>query len=166
MATLTPGTGGTLKSTSLEQCFHEALCRAVLLEQDSTKNPRGLNRLTLRQDARNGQAEGSFTFEVSKAISGGNPIFTAIEHLTSGYSPGTGGTLKSLGLCGAILELAELIQAKQPLKSKNPQSFKTITALTYDSVGLVVAGLFDYPIVELLTSSGEFATTAKTYLLD
>lgn len=168
MAILTPGTTGTIKSVSLENAFHEALSRVALAEQDSTKNTQALTRVTLTSDIRTSRVTGTFTFALTKAFTEtGSTSFVVVEHLSNtGYAAGTGGTLKSPGLCAAVVELAELIQAKEQLTSKNPSSLNSITGLTYDSETLLVSGSFDYQTVASMTAAGELSIAAKTYLLD
>lgn len=168
MATLTPGTGGTLKSTTIENGFHEALSRVALAEQDSNKNTQGLTRVTMSSDIRTNRITGTFTFALTKeTTASGSTSFVVVEHLSnSGYVAGTGGTIKSPGLCAAIVEIAEAIQSKEQLSSKNPSAINVITGLTYDSETLLVSGSFDYSTVPTMTASGELSIAAKTYLLD
>jgi hypothetical protein len=168
MAVLTPGTGGTLKSVTLENGFHEALSRVALAEQDSNKNTQGLGRVTMTCDVRASRITGTFTFALTKETTAtGSTSFVVVEHLSnSGYSAGTGGTLKSAGLCGAVVELAEAIQNKEQLSSKNPSAVNTITGLTYDSETLLVSGGFDYSTVPTMSASGDLSISAKVYLLD
>lgn len=168
MATLTPGTGGTLKSVSLENAFHEALSRVAIAEQDSTKNTQALTRVTMSNDIRTSRVTGSFTFALQKeTTASGSIAFVVVEHLTGiGYAAGAGGTLKSAGLCGALVELAELIQSREQTTSKNPSSINAITGLTYDSETLLVSGTFDYSTIPTVSGTGELIISAKTYLLD
>lgn len=168
MATLTPGTGGTLKSVTLENGFHEALSRAVLAEQDSTKNTQALSRLTMSNDLRTSRITGTFTFALTKQFTETGAVsFVVVEHLTNtGYTAGTGGTIKSPGLCAAIVEIAEALQSKEQVSSKNPSAINVITGLTYDSETLLVSGSFDYSTVASMTTAGDLAVTAKTYLTD
>ena len=168
MATLTPGTGGTLKSVSLENGFHEALSRVALAEQDSNKNTQGLTRVTMNGDIRTARITGTFTFALNKeTTAAGATSFVVVEHLTgTSYAAGTGGTIKSAGLCAAIVEIAEAMQSKEQLASKNPSAINVITGLTYDSETLLVSGSFDYSLNLTMTASGELSIAAKTYLLD
>lgn len=168
MASLTPGTNGTLKSVTLENGFHEALSRVALAEQDSNKNTQGLTRVTMSSDIRTSRITGTFTFALSKEFTAtGSTSFVVVDHLTqSGYAAGTGGTLKSPGLCAVVVELAELIQAKEQLSSKNPSSLNAITGLTYDSETLLVSGSFDYQTIATMSATGELSIAAKSYLLD
>lgn len=168
MATLTPGTGGTLKSVILENAFHEALSRVALAEQNSTQNTQALTRVTMSNDIRTSRITGTFTFALTKETTAtGSTSFVVVEHLSGiNYAAGTGGTLKSGGLCAAVVEIAEGIQSKEQLTSKNPSSLNTITGLTYDSESLLVSGNFDYQTVATVSATGELTVTAKTYLLD
>lgn len=168
MAAITPGAGGTLKSVTLENAFHETLSRVALAEQDSNKNTQALTRVTMTNDVRISRITGTFTFALTKeSTTAGATSFVVVEHLVnSGYAAGTGGTLKSPGLCAAVVELAELIQSKEQLASKNPTAVNSITGLTYDSESLLVSGSFDYSTVATMAATGELTVAAKVYLLD
>lgn len=168
MTTFTPGTGGTLKSTTLEAAFHEALSLAAIAEQDPLKNPQAMSRIVMSLNIRTGQVTGTFTFEVVPTIaSDGSTSFPITEYLqNTGYTKGTGGGLNSAGLCGAIVELAEKIQAKESLSSKNPQGLNGVTGLDYGSESKVVSASFDYLTTGAVTTTGAYSSTAKTYLLD
>lgn len=167
MATLTPGSGGTLKSVTLENDFHEALSRVALAEQDANKNPQGLTRVTMTLDVRTSRVTGTFTFGLTKeTTTTGSTSFVVVEHLVSGYTAGTGGTIKSGGLCSAVVEIAEAIQSKEQISSKNPSTINVITGLTYDSETLLVSGSFDYQAVATMTGDGNLSIAAKTYLTD
>jgi hypothetical protein len=168
MATLTPGTGGTLKSTTLEAAFHEALSLAAVAEQDPLKNPQALSRIVMGLNVRTGQVTGTFTFEVVPTTgSDGSTAFPVTEYLqNTGYAKGTGGGLSSAGLCGAIVELAEKIQAKERLSSKNPQGLNGVAGLNYATETQVVSASFDYLVTGSVSTTGAYICTAKTYLLD
>lgn len=167
MATLTPGTEGTLKSATLETAFHEALSLAAIFEQDPLKNPQALSRIVMSLDIRTGQIKGNFTFEVTPTTAAdGSTSFPVVEYLqNTGYTKGTGGGLISAGLCGAIVEIAEKIQAKEALSSKNPQGLNGVSGLNYGTETKIVNASFDYMVAGAVTT-GAYSCTAKTYLLD
>lgn len=168
MATITPGVGGTLLSTTLEGAFHEALNTCILYELDTVKNTNNTRNITLSVDLANNRASGTFAFAATKVIGQtGGTTFTPTEYLsTTGFVPGTGGTIKSAGIASAIVEIAELIQFKEGDSLKNPTSTQSITGLTYDSEANSIAGTFSYTIAQSLNSSGQTLVTGKTYLLD
>lgn len=168
MAAITPGTEGTLASTTLEGIFHEALNTAILYELDTAKNPQTIRNITLSIDLANNRATGTFSFAATKAIGAtGGTTFTPNEHLTStGFTPGTGGTIKSAGINSAIVEIAELIQAKEADSLKNPTATQNITGLTYDSEANNIAGTFSYAITQAIDTAGKTVLTGKPYLLD
>lgn len=168
MATLTPGTGGTLKSTTLEAAFHEALSLAAILEQDPLKNPQALSRISMNLNVRTGQVTGTFSFEViPTTATDGSTSFPVTEYLqNTAYAKGTGGGLVSAGLCGAIVELAEKIQAKERLASKNPQGLNGISGLNYGTETQIVNASFDYLVTGSVIAPGAYSCVAKTYLLD
>lgn len=168
MAAITPGNGGTLRSTILENAFHEALSRVILWELDVTKNPQNNSTVTLISDFRAGRNSGTFTFTVGReTVPTGATSFPIQEHLTNtGFTPGTGGFIKSATIGGAIVELAEAIQTREKNSLKNPQGLNIITSLNYESEADRVTGVFDYLILQSVDASGNVITIAKPYLLD
>lgn len=169
MATLTAGTAATLKSLTVEGAFYEALSRIRLLELDSTKNTQNLNNVTLSIDQTASRLTGSFNFPATKSLAADGSVNWLISpYLTNtGFTPGSPvGTIKSASISAAIVELAELIQARESDTSKNPQSIQGITELNYDSEASRVSGSFDIALDIALAATGETQVKAKTYLLD
>lgn len=168
MTTITPGTGGTLKSTTLENAFHECLVKGLSYELDSTKNPSSIKNITLALDLATNRARGTFSFSFGLELgTTGQMTVTVSEYLTStGFTSGTGGTVRSNTIASAIVEIAEMLQAKDRLPSKNPSQANTITGLSYDSETLVVTGAFEYGIVTSVEATGNTIISAKNYLLD
>lgn len=168
MATYTPGTGGTLKSTTLENAFHEALNSAINFEKDTAKNPQNQQKIGLSINAVTRSATGSFTFSLTKEITTAGTIsFPVTDYFTtSGFTPGTGSTIKSANLPAAIVELAELLQTREQNSTKNPQNLNTITSLNYDSEALTVDCTFAYNLDAAMATDGGLSLKAKTYLAD
>lgn len=169
MATITPGTDGTLKSTTLENALHEALLRCISYELDTAKNPLVTRNIVMSCDFAQNKVTGSFSFGLLVSIDSttGTSTNTILEYLTnSGYLPGTGGTIKSAIISAAIVEIAERIQILDRNSLKNPTAKNTITGLTYDSEANTVSGNFEYELSVVLGASGVSTITAKTYLLD
>lgn len=168
MAAITPGTGGTLKSSILENAFHEALNQCISYERDATKNPSSLRNITLSINLADNKATGTFSFGLTKEIStSGSITHTVSEYLTStGFSSGTGGTIVSNTIASAILEIAERLQTLEANSAKNPTALQQITGITYDSEQLSVSGTFDYAVLSSVDSAGNISISAKPYLLD
>lgn len=168
MATIIPGTGGTLKASTLEGAFHEALMRIAIAEQDPTKNIQALTCVTIHSNIRSSRITGTFAFRLIKQVSStGSTQFVITEHLiNTGYTTPTAGTIKSAGICGAFIEIAENILSKEQLTSKNPSSLHSIKELRYDPTALTVSGYFDYLTIETISPLGDLVISGKTYLLD
>lgn len=168
MTAITPGTGGTIKSTTLENAFHEALNQCIGYERDTSKNPSNLRNITLSINLADNRATGTFSFGLTKEISStGSITHTVSEYLTStGFSSGTGGTIVSNTIASAILEIAERIQTLEANSAKNPTALQQITGINYDSEQLTVAGTFDYAVVSTVDTTGNISISAKPYLLD
>jgi hypothetical protein len=168
MAILTPGTGGTIKSVTLENAFHELLSRIATLEQDTSKNSTAATKITMSVDVRSGRVTGNFSFGLTKETTAtGSTSFVVVEHLSnSGYAQGTNGTIKSAGINASLVEVCEMIQTKEQLASKNPTGLNTITGLNYDSETLLITGNFDYNVTGSIDNLGSLVLAAKTYLVD
>lgn len=169
MSTITPGTTGSLKSTTLENALHEALLLCISYELSTTKNPLATRNIVMACDFSQNKVTGSFTFGLLVSVDSttGTPTNTILEYLTnSGYAPGGGGTIKSSIISAAIVEIAERIQIQDRNSLKNPTAKNTITGLSYDSEANTVSGNFDYEIVVTIGTDGVPTVAAKTYLLD
>lgn len=168
MTTITPGTGGTIKSTTLENAFHEALTLCIGYERDTAKNPSNLRNITLSINLADNKATGTFSFGLTKEISAtGSITHTTAEYLTNtAFASGTGGTIVSNTIASAILEIAERIQTLEANSLKNPTAIQQITGITYDSEQLSVSGTFDYAVVSIVDATGKTVISAKPYLVD
>ena len=169
MSTITPGTSGSLQSTTLENALNEAIALAISYELDATKNPQSLKNLTQSYDLATNTCTATFTFPLSIVIdSNGRIIPTVTEYLSStGFTPGNPvGTIKSSGIAATIVEVCERIQTLDRNSLKNPSNNNTITGLTYDSEALTVTGAISFGIVPAILPTGIISIVAKQYLLD
>lgn len=169
MAAVTPGTGGTLKSVTLENSFYEALSICRNYEFDTAKNNTNVNRITLSIDQTNRRCSGgfSFNFTITTNTTDGSANFPITDYFTnSGYAAGTGGTFKSPNLPAVITEIARAMQLKEFDTAKNPQALNAITSLSYDTETRIVTCNFDFALDVTIDTSGSVSFKAKTYLLD
>lgn len=167
MATITPGTGGTLRSTTIEGALCEALKLLKGYEQDSVKNPANLNYVfTYSQDFVTNRIDTTWSIPVQRVIdSTGGTTYRCAEYLTSvGYAAGTGGTLKSTTLANVILEISEKMQELEANPLKNTRALNQLTgSIQMDT--LTFTGSFSGTITGTPNTSGKTETTIAEYLL-
>lgn len=166
MAIFTPGTSGTLKSTTLENALFEAIQLMLQRERDTTINPSGENRITFSLD-QNLALSGNCTFPAIETI---NSLDGSINWNITNYLPGAtfnngGGTLKAGNLPAAIIEIAKRIQSLEVQPTKNTQNLNKIN-IVYDSDPSIVTLTFQADlIISGFTATGvQYAAT--TYLND
>ena len=105
MASFNPGTGGTLKSTSIEAAFLE--CAEYVQDPETALNLNNVN-VTYNSDALN--ATINATIPVTSTIgTGGAVTYSAVNALSDTFLPG-GGDLGATHGYAALMELAYLLQ--------------------------------------------------------
>src|SRR5919202_3898549 len=142
MGSVAPGTGGTLKSTTIENVLYEALSIATNWENDLTKNPTAQRNITLLVDFAAKRVGASFTCKLSRerTATGATSFPVQTQLVSSGYAAGTTPSIISTNIYAAIIEICEEIQRRDGDSKKNPQGLNTVTALNYDSEALTVTG--------------------------
>lgn len=167
MATITAGTGGTLKSTTAEGVLVEALILQKINENDTAKNPSGtIDNISVSIDLDTQILSASWTLPVTRAITTtGKVEFTASEYLTGvTFAAGTGGTFKSTSNPGVIQEAAEYLQIWEANTAKNTQGKNNVTA-NYSTDGLTYTGSFTISITPTLDATGKLLIAPVEYLL-
>jgi hypothetical protein len=159
MATFAPGTGGTLKSVTLEQAIIELSERSQSLDEALT-TPTG--NLGIVYNANGNTCTLGHIIPISSSVVGGKPTFTATNFLTgSTFTPGTGGDLVSVNYPAALLELAHLMQAAEeaePTADNNVQ-------VTYDLDALTATVSAVLPVsYSIDATNGKTVITATPYL--
>lgn len=168
MGSITPGTNGTLKSTTLENALYEALTIASNWESDIAKNPTLESRVSIQSSFATKTLEANFNFKLEKSFNSTDatsfPVVTQL--LNTNYSAGSGGTIIAPNIYAAIVRLCEEIQNRESNVNKNPQAKNAITSLNYDSESLVVKGSVNMNLDFTTDSTGSVVSRARVYLLD
>lgn len=82
MATFNPGTGGTLKSTTIESAALELCTLLQSIEQITSRNSSGKNNIQITYDTDAKSASIRVTLPITQTIdSAGKPVFTADSYL-------------------------------------------------------------------------------------
>lgn len=167
MALFTPSTG-TLKSVTLENALFEAISLLLQKEKDTTVNTGNENRVTFSLD-QNLSLTGTCTFNAIESVSSSdgsiNWLVANYLNATFTFTPGTSGTLKSVNLPAAIIEIAKRIQLLEVQTAKNTQNLNKIN-LVYDSDAATVTLTFQCDLTITIASDGKVQYSAIAYLTD
>lgn len=168
MGSVVPGTGGTLKSNTIENSLYEALVIASNWENDIAKNPSGEKRIALITDTPSKLFNANFTLKIARELTAtGVPSFPVQSQLIgTGYTAGSGGAIVSGNIYAAIVEICEEIQKREAIAAKNPLNLNGVTELSYNSETLTVAGSVTLSIDTTTDATGNVVSRARAYLVD
>lgn len=180
MATITPGSGATITADSAEKFLAAAIWLIQSLENNPVRNPSAINNVTggMSDDSQSMTASCNF-FAAVTDDSNGNAVFTSLDYLTtpSGgsahWNPGTGGTIQSNTIQGAIFEIVRLIDNLENQPAKNPQNKKCVS-YTINSASLgsgtanvnVSISINTFPLTTTQAPNGTQTVVGQNYLLD
>lgn len=167
MATFT-SSGGTLKSTTLENALVEGLMLLRSKELDTTINPANENKISFSVD-QTLVLSGTATFTAQETVSStdGSINWNVNNYLGAGFifSAGSGGTVKSNNLPAAIIEIAKRMQLLEAQTAKNQSGLNRIN-LTYDSDAATVTLTFESSLTISIATDGKTQFSATSYLVD
>lgn len=165
MATITPGTGGTIKQATIEGQVIEVLTLLQLTETDSSKNSSGRNVITLNINLNTNEFVASFVLPVNQTFNSDGSIKLSAQTFLTGvtFAPGTGGTYKSTALEAYTLEVLMALQAQEKISAKNPQGRNLISG-AFDSETGLYSGALNLPITYSL-NNGLIQLSPVEYLL-
>lgn len=168
MGSVTSGSAGTLKSSTIENILYEALTIGANWENDLTKNPSGERKIALSQDFAAKRINAGFTFSLTRerTATGATAFPVQSQLVDTGYKVGTGSTIISTNIYAAIVEICEELQRRDADSNKNPQNLNTVTALTYDSEALTVTGSITLVVDFSTDATGNIVSRARSYLTD
>lgn len=167
MASVTPGLGGTCKSTTAEGQLHEVLTFIALKQANTTTNPEGATPITGSHNQQSLVYSGRYRFSVIQAIgAGGSIVLTADSFLVGpNFYPGTGGTFSGNTPEKYALEVLMYLQLLESDGALNPQNRNFITG-TYNIDNRVYEGAFTVPVsLSIAPDSGHVLYEAVPYLL-
>ena len=148
MATVTPGTGSTIKSTTAEGQAHEVLTYIGIRQRSLSTNPGEVTNITGQHDQQALIFSGTYQLSVSQAInSSGTLTLEAVPYLVgTGFQVGTGGTFKGNSPEKYALEVLMYLQSLELNPATNPQNRNFITG-TYNSDTGLYQGSFNIPVL-------------------
>ena len=165
MTTITPGTGGTLKSPTAEGQMIEIISYLKKQELNTTVNTTNANNVTGSFTEATQIFTGSFSIPIGTvADSSGVITLQATNYLpTASFSAGTGGTFTSNNPAQYLLEVATFLQNTENNATKNTQQHNYIS-FTFDGDTSVYSGTVSLPISMQISSTGGLCFTAVEYL--
>jgi hypothetical protein len=167
MASVTPGTGGTIKSTTAEGQLMEIMTFISQKQASLVTNPSEVINVTGSHDQQALLYSGTYQFSVTQALAAnGSLTLTAATYLVgTAFQEGTDGTFKSNSPEGYALEVLMYLQAKEQDGNSNPNSRNYITG-TYNSDTGIYQGSFSIPVIlGLDAATGVVNYGANPYLL-
>ncbi len=167
MTSITNGTGSTLKANTAEGHCLEALVFLQIQEASTLRNPTGQSSIDASINLVDLVFSGSYSIPAKQTLGSSGNLQIEAESYLSGviFTPGTGGTFKSVTAEAYALETLMFLQFLEQDVLKNPQSRNFITGSFNIDTSLYI-GTFSLPIVSTLGTAGEVITTAQPYLLD
>lgn len=177
MAAITPGSGATITASTIEAFFTGAIWLLQNLEADTTRNPTGINNVTssISDDTRALTA----TINLSGTVdddSGGKAVITCLDYLTtpSGGSAhwvvGTGGTITSATIQGAIFEACRLIDKLENNVVNNPTGKKLVNySINNGDIGSsgnvsITINVANFPLTFSFNANGTQSLIGSSYL--
>ncbi len=163
MATITPGSGATIISPTLEGQIMECLVFMELAESDSSKNPQIRDQVQVSW-SNSTSFNASYTIAGTQAIDNtGRPSFTPTPYLTTTFSAGSGGTFKSVTVEAYLLELLTRAEIWEGNSSKNTSSASNISGQFDTNTATWTWSIFLNTTLSL-SGDGTARIVAKEYL--
>ena len=166
MTVITPGTGGTMKSTTGEALLAEVIDFIQLAESNSVRNPNVRDYVRANYNCNSYLLEASFTFSYTEALSTttGEMFISLPDYLTgTNFVPGTNGTFKSSNVCAYCFEVAKYLDIAERDATKNPTNQNRIT-ITQNAEALVATGTISLPFTLTQNSTGTRTIAITPYL--
>lgn len=167
MAVITPGSGGTLKSATLEGQILEIGTLLIAAQRVADQNPQNRTYLTCDTSNDNYLWNLNYNFPVTRtAIAGGGYKIGAEEYLEGGFTfaPGSGGTFSNPTSLGYLLDLIFYGQDKEKLINSNPNQLDYISGSLSLNTDLVT-GSISLPIAPTIATDGKITWAVVPYLL-
>lgn len=167
MASITAGTGGTIKSTTLEAQLQEICMLLQISEATPVNNPDQLDRISVSHDSDTSNFTATFNFPVEQTINPEGQInYSALDYLVDlDFSPGTGGTFKSNSLTGYLMEALIYAQNVERQAIRNPANRNGATG-SFNSDSTIFTGSLSLPVLISVEPDGSIKYVADEYLLD
>ncbi|MGI8502042.1 MAG: hypothetical protein ACR2LR_13025 [Hassallia sp.] len=166
MAVITLGSGSTFKALTAEGLLLEVITYLQNQELNISTNSFNKDFIKLSYNLDTMIAVGSFAIPAIQSIDANGQITIAgsdyLENIT--FTPGDGGTFKSLTLSQYFLEIVAYLQIKENNPTANPQTENNVFS-SYDGDEKTFSGTINLPLLVSFNDTGNPIITAKEYLL-
>jgi hypothetical protein len=172
MTTITTGgSQATLKSVTAEALLAEAFDFLRIREGQPDKNPKAIRNVQTSYNVQNsngttGFFSGTFTFNYLRSMGTAGELIVNVPEYLEGvsFSPGSGGTFKSMNAAAYLFEIARFLRALEANPEKNPSNLNNIQMIYYDKESKV-AGWVQLPFILSPNSDGSRRIHILPYLL-
>lgn len=166
MVAVIAGSGGTIKSLSLEEQLLEVFIFLRLQEKDAIKNQQNVNYVSGSFSITSDFFSGNFDIPIAFSLNDeGKPVIATPEYLTGiDFSPGSGGTFKSSTAAGYLVEIIQTGQILEANSAKNPQGRNYLTG-NYSSDNSRFTGSVSIPVIFGIDNEGKIYHQAVEYLV-
>lgn len=161
MATITPGSGGTINATTIEG----QLWQLIHLINNAERGLSEQRIVTSKSD--DFILSGDFTMPAVITFAVGTGVFTesAAPYLpTTTFAVGTGGTITGATLSQYFIDVVKYVIAWQNTPAKNTQALTNVT-LSLDFSALEYRGTINLPYTTTIGTGGAIAETATEWLI-
>ena len=165
MATITPGTGGTLQSTTAEGQMVEIINFLQLQEANTAVNTTAADYVQATYNINTLVYAGTFSLPISQVSDSSGMIqLLAQNYLTnSNFSAGTGGTFSSNNPAQYLLEVLIYLKNLENSTMHNPQGKNNVSS-SFDMDTLTFSGSINFPVTYSLDNSGNTIFSVNEYL--
>jgi hypothetical protein len=154
---LVPGTG-TLKSVTYEVALIEA-AQLLELAEESSPFPGNVDFTDVTHNNAAKTTTVTCSLPIAVTMAAGKPTFATTNHVAPTFTNG-GEDIESTSLCGAVLELAQKIQAEEKTNTANPNRIN----IQYDTDPGTASISATFSSVKTVTTTGAILHTVTPYL--
>jgi hypothetical protein len=166
MTTINLGANGSFKSVKAEALLLEVITYIQDKELNVSSNSTNKDFVQITYNLNNMTAVGSFSIPAVQSINDAGQVVTSGSDYLQGiiFTPGDGGTFKSLSLSQYFLEIVTYLQIREADLTLNPQNENNIFS-SYDADDKIFSGTITLPLTVSFDDLGQPVITAKEYLL-
>lgn len=166
MVSIIVGSGNTFKSGTAEGHLLEICTYLQKQEKNLTSNPTGKDFFQITYNLNDMVTGISFAVPAEQSIGSSGQVLTTASDYLQGitFTPGTGGTFKSLTLSQYFLEVVTFMQIKENTTANNPQLVNNVSS-SYDADDKLFSGSISLPISVNFDDNGHPLIIATEYLI-
>jgi hypothetical protein len=166
MTTINLGANSFFKSVTAEALLLEVITYMQDKELNVTSNSASKDFVQITYNLNNMTAVGNFTIPAVQSINDAGQVVTSGSDYLQGitFTPGDGGTFKSVGLSQYFLEIVTFLQIKEADPLVNTQNENNIFS-SYDADDKIFSGNIILPLIVSFDNTGKPVISAKEYLL-